>query len=118
MKYIAKDGYKVIIMHQVQDIENDNIDVEVRFPDQTRYSATLVTLKNIQELMTNYQKTGECNYGQYFWCSNIFIIRDLREETILEAIQSLIDEDEFTQAFDLLENADDYDYWLDEPILR
>lgn len=115
MKYILRDGYKVIIIDQVEYIDDDNIDVEVRFPDQTRYSATMFTLKNIQKLMTKNQQTGECNYGQYFWCSDIFIIRDLREETILEAIQSFLDEGKFKQAFDLLENDDDYDYWLDEP---
>lgn len=116
MKYVEQNGYRVIIIDEIENPENDNIDVEVRFPDQRRYSASVFTLKNIQSLMTNYQETGECNDGQYFWCSDLFIVRDLHETTILDAIRHLIQEDELHSAFKLLENDNDYDYWLDREI--
>lgn len=111
MKTIIKDTYKVTIFHEIEDSENDNIDVEVVFRDQTRYSATVFTLKNIQTLMEKYTKTGENNSGQYFWSSDLFILHSLTEDNILEAVAHLIQEDRLALAFQLLENDDDYDYW-------
>lgn len=98
-KTIQQDGYEVIIIDEVEEIENDNIDVHVKFQDSKHYIATFFTIANLQKLMDKNVHTGECNSGQYFWASDMVIIQDLREETILESIQYLIKEDELDYTF-------------------
>lgn len=112
MQCIEQGSYKVIVYDEITDIHNDNIDIEVIFSDKTRYSATVFTVKNIETLMEKDAKTGENNDGQYLWCPDLLIIHDLKEVTILDTIQHLIDENKLSSVFQLLENDDDYDYWL------
>lgn len=107
MKIIQQDGYIVTIIDEIEDIENDNIDVHVEFNSEGSYIGSLFTIANIQKLVEKNMRTGECNSGQYFWASDMVIIRDLKEETILEMIQHLINKDELKYTFGYYPNDDD-----------
>lgn len=105
---IEQEGYKILILVGAGiNPENDNVDIEVVFNNQERYSATYFTIANIQSLMERYTSTGECNYGQYFWAIDMVIVRDLREETIVESIRTMVSEGTLKHTFMFLENDED-----------
>ena len=85
------------------DPVTDNVDVEVRFPDGRRYSATYFTLENIALLMERYRATGECKDGLYLWCVDMVVIRRLTREQIASVVEDLIATGEFESAFSRLE---------------
>ena len=49
--------------------------------------------------MKDYEKTGEGANGLYFWTSDMLIVQRLTEQTICEAIDNLLAEEEFTSVF-------------------
>ncbi|WP_194818839.1 hypothetical protein [Nocardia sp. XZ_19_385] len=54
----------------------ENVDVEVRLPDGSRWSATMFTVAEIVRLMARWSETGECVSGSYFWCGDGVIVRE------------------------------------------
>ncbi|MDE0398051.1 MAG: hypothetical protein OXL96_09625 [Candidatus Poribacteria bacterium] len=95
------NGYRLTIYSGIAplDPDNDNVDVQVNFPNGDNFSATFFTLQNIDTLMQHYTKTGECAAGSYFWASNMIIVQKLTEQTICEAIDDLLAGEEFTSIF-------------------
>ena len=59
---VQHDNYKLTIYSGIAplDSDNDNVDVQVTFPNGERFSAVFFTLRNIEALMRRYKKTGEC----------------------------------------------------------
>ncbi len=98
---VQHNGYKLTIYSGIAplDPDNDNVDVQVTFPNGDNFSATFFTLQNIDILMQHYQKTGECAAGSYFWASNMIIVQKLTEQTICKAIDNLLAEEEFASVF-------------------
>ncbi len=98
---LQHNGYRLTIYSGIAslDPDNDNVDVQVTFPNGDDFSATFFTLQNIDTLMQHYTKTGECAAGSYFWASNMIIVQKLTEQTICEAIDDLLAEEEFTSVF-------------------
>ena len=82
-------------MNNNTDEVGGNVDVEVLLKNGNRYSATFFTSKNIAAIMNNYQKTGECKNGMYFWSSNMIIIKKISRNNIKEAIAELLATGEF-----------------------
>ncbi len=81
---------------------SDNVDVEVIFDDGSRYVGTFFTLENIQSILENYQQSGECMKGFYFWATNMILIRRLSRENIAKVVADLICNGEFEIAFSLV----------------
>ena len=98
---LQHNGYRLTIYGGIAslDPDNDNVDVQVTFPNGDDFSATFFTLQNIDTLMQHYTQTGECAAGSYFWASNMIIVQKLTEQTICEAIDDLLAEEEFTSIF-------------------
>ena len=98
---VQHNGYKLTIYSGIAplDPDNDNVDVQVTFRNGDSFVATFFTLQNIDILMKHYQKTGECAAGSYFWASNMIIVQKLTEQTICEAIDNLLAEEEFESVF-------------------
>ena len=102
-------NYKLTIYRGIAplDSDNDNVDVQVTFPNGERFSAVFFTLRNIEALMRRYKKTGECADGLYFWASDMMIVESLTEKTICKTIDHLLAEDEFEYVFSKNEDAKD-----------
>ncbi len=98
---LQRNGYRLTIYGGVAPLDpgNDNVDVQVTFPNGDNFSATFFTLQNIDTLMQRYTKTGECTAGSYFWASNMIIVQKLTEQTICETIDDLLAGEEFTSIF-------------------
>ena len=98
---LQRDKYKLTIYCGITplDPDNDNVDVQVTFPNGESFSAVFFTLQNIDTLMKDYEKTGEGANGLYFWTSDMLIVQRLTEQTICEAIDNLLAEGEFASVF-------------------
>ena len=106
---VQHNNYKLTIYRGIAPLnsDNDNVDVQVTFPNGERFSAVFFTLRNIEALMRRYKKTGECADGLYFWASDMMIVESLNEKTICKTIDHLLAEDEFGYVFSKNEDAKD-----------
>jgi len=96
---INKLKYKIsIIAGEKLTIYDDNVDVEVIFENGEIYSVTLFTLKNIARLLKEYEVSGECASGFYFWASDMVLVNDLKNETIKTVLDDLVETGEFKHA--------------------
>ncbi|GAA3381483.1 hypothetical protein GCM10020367_72910 [Streptomyces sannanensis] len=82
----------------------DNIDVFVDLNDGTRWSATVITLAQVETIMKRWVATGEALGGSYFWCSDGLIVRDAGISNMTQVLVGLIQTGEFTQT---LQRIDD-----------
>jgi len=106
---VQRNDYKLTIYRGIAppDPDNDNVDVQVTFPNGESFSAVFFTLRNIDTLMKRYKKTGECAGGLYFWASDMMIVERLTEKTICETIDNLLAEGEFGYVFSKNEEIED-----------
>ncbi len=98
---VQHNDYELTIFHGISplDYNNDNVNVEVTFPNGESFSAVFFTLQNIETLMKRYKKTGECADGLYFWASDMVIVQQISEKTICATIDKLLAEAEFASVF-------------------
>lgn len=98
---VQRKGYKLTIYNGIVPLNpnNDNVDVYVTFPNGESFSAVFFTLQNIETLMKQYKKTGECAAGMYFWTSDMMIVDKLTEKTICQTIDNLLAEKDFESVF-------------------
>ncbi|MFE6615893.1 hypothetical protein [Amycolatopsis sp. NPDC057786] len=71
-----------------------NVDVEVRLPDGSRWSATMFTVAELERLMERWAQTGECGSGSYFWCSDGVIVRKPGVSFMTEVLIGLHDDED------------------------
>ena len=98
---VQRNDYQLTIYHGIDplDPDNDNVDVQVTFPNGESFSTVFFTLQNIDTLMKHYKKTGECANGLYFWTSDMLIVQKLTEQTICETVDNLLAQEEFESIF-------------------
>jgi hypothetical protein len=82
----------------------DKVDVDVRLTDGSRWSATIITLTQVERLMERWATTGEALGGRYFSCSDGLIVRDAGVVPMTEVIAGLLESGEFTH---ILQRLDD-----------
>jgi hypothetical protein len=82
----------------------DNVDVFVDLKDGTRWSATIITIAQVQTIMERWATTGEAQGGSYFWCSDGLIVRDAGISNMTQVLVCLVETGEFTQ---ILQRIDD-----------
>lgn len=78
---------------------DDNVDVEVKFSDGSRFTATFFTVENIRSLFAKNKSTGECSKGKYLWATEMILVERLDRETMEDTITGLIRDGEFEDAF-------------------
>lgn len=94
--------FRVITFSSFSDVNylNDNIDVNVVFPNGDVFFATLITITNIQQLKGNYS---------FFWIDNMLIVENLDKKTIKKAIEEVIENDYFEKIFSKIGNIETLD---------
>lgn len=104
MASLEERAYPIHIHHGLKGVDpaNDNVDLEVRFDDGSRYAATFFTLDNLRSLLEKNKRTGECGSGLYFWASDMVILEKLTESSIIQTVEDLLTEGEFEVAFSRL----------------
>ncbi len=87
-----------------EDLESvDNIDVFVDLPDGSRWSATIITLAQVELVMKRWAASGEALEGRYFWASDGLIVRDAGISNMTQVLVGLLKHDEFTQVLQRLD---------------
>ncbi len=81
----------------IKNIHNDSEDINVIFKTGEVYYGHIITAENIRYLMLD-------NKAIYFWRQDMFIIEDLKKDTIKNAIKKAIEEDCFQRIFCKLGN--------------
>lgn len=92
-------AYEVLVLNGIQDAIDDNVDVEVRFTDGRRFSATFITVANVKALLRRFQDTGECAHGSYFWAADMIVVPELSLDLVCRTVADLIEQEHFEQAF-------------------
>ncbi|MQY07444.1 hypothetical protein [Actinomadura macrotermitis] len=82
----------------------DNVDVFVDLKDGSKWSATSITLAQVEILMKRWAASGEALGGRYFWVSDGLIVRDAGVSSMTRVLIGLIENDEFTR---ILQRLDD-----------
>ena len=97
--------YSLLILNNDRELhkKNDNVDIEIRLEGGQLYSATLFSIENIATIMTNYQETGECLSGAYFWASDMIIVTNFEVETINNIVKELVESGEYKHACSRIE---------------
>ncbi len=75
-------------------LDEVNVDVEVRLPDGSRWSATIFTITEVERLMARWSDTGEALSGRYFWCQDGLIVKEPGILPMAEVIKGLHDSGE------------------------
>jgi hypothetical protein len=103
---VHTDQFEAAFLPNVgEDLEAvDNVDVFVDLPDGSRWSATIITLAQVEILMNRWATSGEALGGHYFWCSDGLIVRDPGISNMTRVLTGLIENGEFTQ---ILHRLDD-----------
>ena len=99
--------YEIVVLRGETelDVDNDNVDVEVRFHNGPRYGATFFTLRNIQLLFEKNKRTGECGQGTYLYATDMIVVEKLNYAIIIETVSDLIIQGELQHAFLLLSST-------------
>ncbi|MGW6599373.1 hypothetical protein [Streptomyces sp. NPDC055036] len=82
----------------------NNVDVFVDLNDGSRWSATIITLDQVEILMKRWEVSGEALRGRYFWCSDGLIVRDTGISSMTRVLVGLVENGEFEQ---ILQRLDD-----------
>ncbi|MEU8894141.1 hypothetical protein [Streptomyces sp. NPDC048442] len=82
----------------------NTIDVEVQLRGGSRWSATICTVGRVRTLMERWATSGEALGGRYSWCSDGLIVRDASISNTVKVLADLIDNGEFTQILNRLED--------------
>jgi hypothetical protein len=82
----------------------DNVDVFVDLKDGSRWSATMIALAQVEDIMARWAESGEALGGRYFWCSDGLIVRDAGISNMTEVLVGLAENGELTQ---VLRHLDD-----------
>lgn len=81
----------------------EDADATITLPDGRRYAATFMTPATVAKIMDRWQTNGECLNGEYFWCSDLIIMRRPGISAITDAVRDLVTTDELAGACSLLE---------------
>ncbi|MEW2505360.1 MULTISPECIES: hypothetical protein [unclassified Amycolatopsis] len=72
-----------------------DVDVQVRLPDGSRWTATVFTLAEVEKLMQRWTASDEALGGRYFWVSDGLIVRDPGVSAIVGVLEGLLDNGDF-----------------------
>lgn len=83
-------GFKLLVRGLEEDGSVVNVDVELIDADGARWSATVLTLPEIQRLMLRYRDTGECLGGAYFRVADLLILDEPSLASLVAVIEDLV----------------------------
>jgi hypothetical protein len=82
-----------------------NVDAEIRLPDGSRWSATIVTVAGVERLMTRWAGTGEAADGRYFWCADGLIVKEPGVTAMADVLVRLVESGEYRQILQRLDTS-------------
>lgn len=83
-------GFKLLVRGLEEDDSVANADVELINPDGARWSATVLTVPEIQRLMLRHRDTGECLGGAYFRVADLLILDEPSLSSLVAVVEELV----------------------------
>lgn len=90
--------FQIEIIGEIDDPSDENLDVFIHFENGEEYVLSFFTLKNISRLMSKNKLMGEQLNGAYFWSSDMVIITEISEDSIMRTVEDLIKSHSFYRA--------------------
>ncbi|MEU3976724.1 MULTISPECIES: hypothetical protein [Streptomyces] len=81
-----------------------NVDVFVTLRDESRWTATMFTVAEVERLVKLWSGTDEALVGRYFWVSDGLIVSDPGIDNMTAVIAGLIENGEFSEIFQPVTN--------------
>jgi hypothetical protein len=69
----------------------ENVDAELTLPDGSRWSATFMTLLEIERIMMHWSDTGENRGGIFFRCPDLVIVRSGGISGMVQALEAVFE---------------------------
>ncbi|MBA2806981.1 hypothetical protein E0500_005860 [Streptomyces sp. KM273126] len=90
---VENEQFSALFMLGAEDDKEsvDNVDAELSLPGETRWSATFMTLRAIEQVMARWQETGECSGGAYFQCPDLVIVPEGGVAAMVDSFGAIID---------------------------
>lgn len=104
---VESDDFKVTFILGAEDEPEtaDSIDAVITLPDHSRWSATFISISEIQRIMGHWRTTGECADGAYFYCTDLVIIRDVGIPSMVRFLERMIAVGDHVNALTRLEES-------------
>ena len=84
------DGFKLIVRGLEDDNSIANVDVELIDAYGARWSATVLTIAEIQRLMRLYRESGECMGGAYFRVADLLVLDEPSLASLVAVVEDLV----------------------------
>jgi hypothetical protein len=86
---VVSDRFRVLFMLGADDDLSsiENVDAEVTLLDGTRWSATFMSMREIESIMERWRNSGENAGGEYFHCPDLVIVRDAGVPAMVRALE-------------------------------
>jgi hypothetical protein len=81
----------VFTAEPLEDVTDDNVDIEVRLPDGSRWSATVFTVNNLRSLMAKWRSTGE-HSGRFVSAPDMIVVDRLSDADLRDLVDELVAE--------------------------
>jgi hypothetical protein len=70
--------------------EASNLDLVLTLADGSRWSATVLTLAEIDSIWRRWEITGECFSGRYFNCPDLLLVKEAGIDNICEVLKDIL----------------------------
>jgi hypothetical protein len=86
---VVSDQFKALFMLGADDdaAAVENVDAEVTLPDGSRWSATFMSIHEIQRIMERWRSSGENAAGEYFHCTDLVVVREAGIPAMVRALE-------------------------------
>jgi hypothetical protein len=68
----------------------DNVDVVLVMGDGSRWSGTVISLRELELIMNRWSRTGENLAGQYFICPDLIVVRNGGVDAIADVFREIL----------------------------
>lgn len=82
-----------------------NVDVEVIVGDGSRWSATFLTLDEVERLMTRWSETGEALGGRICYGDDLVLLREAGLPFMVDVLDALVESGDFRDVLKRLDEA-------------
>ena len=86
---VVSDQFRALFMLGADDeaAAVENVDAEITLRDGSRWSATFISIHEIQKIMDRWRTSGENAAGQYFHCGDLVIVREAGIPAMVRALE-------------------------------
>ncbi|TWD81836.1 hypothetical protein FB561_2960 [Kribbella amoyensis] len=70
--------------------EASNLDLFLTLADGSRWSATVLTLADLEAIWKRWEVSGECLSGRYFHCPDLLLVREAGIDSICEVLEDIL----------------------------